>query len=158
MHPAFRSRHKKLFSSATASAKIRRVRFDIIGRGWAAQKRGQDGAIQFEVRRMNADVAEDKRWRRFRLLEDLQAAVATSINSRYLGQTVEVLFEQNVRGRWTGRTEINELVFIGSVENLPGRLAPVEITRTRPWSLQGRVPSGRPAESVPLDAAIYPTA
>ncbi len=91
-------------------------------------------------RRMPDDVPEDEKWRRFRELETLQEEIATEINQRYLGQTVQVLFEDKVRGRWKGRTETNKLVFVEAGENLRGQLAPVEIIWTGPWSMQGRLP------------------
>ncbi|HZD57291.1 MAG TPA: TRAM domain-containing protein, partial [Anaerolineales bacterium] len=62
------------------------------------------------------------------------------INARYLGETVEVLFEEKVRGRWKGRTSTNKLVFVESKESLRGQLLPVNITWTGPWSMQGRLP------------------
>jgi tRNA-2-methylthio-N6-dimethylallyladenosine synthase len=44
-------------------------------------------------RRMQDDVSEEEKWRRFRELEQLQEGISAEINARYLGQTVEVLFE-----------------------------------------------------------------
>ena len=65
-------------------------------------------------RRLVDDVPEAEKMRRFRLLEELQEAVAAEINARYLGETVEVLFEERVKGRWKGRTPTNKLVFVES--------------------------------------------
>jgi tRNA-2-methylthio-N6-dimethylallyladenosine synthase len=90
-------------------------------------------------RRMPDDVPEEEKWQRFRLLEDLQEGIAEEINGAYLGERVEVLFEEQSRGRWKGRTPTNKLVFVESEENLRGRLEPVQITWTGPWSMQGRV-------------------
>jgi tRNA-2-methylthio-N6-dimethylallyladenosine synthase len=101
-------------------------------------------------RRMPNDVPDAEKWRRFRLLEELQESIATEINARYLGETVEVLFEANVRGRWKGRTPTNKLVFVESQENLFGRLLPVQITWTGPWSMQARLLS-QPAARVPVE-------
>jgi tRNA-2-methylthio-N6-dimethylallyladenosine synthase len=58
------------------------------------------------------------------------------INARYLGETVEVLFEEKVKGRWRGRTPTNKLVFVESEDDLRGRLLPVTVTWTGPWSMQ----------------------
>ena len=88
------------------------------------------------TRRMQDDVPEAEKMRRFRLLEELQERVVERINGKYLGQTVEVLFEDRVKGRWKGRTPTNKLVFVESGEDLRGRLAPVSITWTGPWSMQ----------------------
>ena len=54
------------------------------------------------ARRMRDDVPEEEKMRRFRLLEELQEGIAGEINARYLGETVEVLFEEKVHGRWQG--------------------------------------------------------
>jgi tRNA-2-methylthio-N6-dimethylallyladenosine synthase len=91
-------------------------------------------------RRMPDDVPEEEKWERFRLLETLQEEIAGRINASYLGQTVPVLFEEEVRGRWKGRTSTNKLVFVESVRPLQGQVLPVMITWTGPWSMQGRLP------------------
>jgi tRNA-2-methylthio-N6-dimethylallyladenosine synthase len=91
-------------------------------------------------RRMADDVPDKEKWRRFRLLEDLQESIAGEINARYLSKKVEVLFEEKVRGRWRGRTPTNKLVFLQSDEDLRGRLVDVQITWTGPWSMQASLP------------------
>ena len=95
-------------------------------------------------RRMEDDVSEAEKWRRFRELEDLQENIAAEINALYLGQTVEVLFEEQVRGRWRGRTPTNKLVFVESGEDLRGTLQQVKITWTGPWSMQAALLGGTP--------------
>lgn len=54
-----------------------------------------------------------------------------------------MLFEDQVKGRWRGRTPTNKLVFVESEENLRGQVVPVTITWTGPWSMQGQVPPPR---------------
>lgn len=107
-------------------------------------------------RRMPDDVPDEEKWRRFRLLEDLQESIAAEINARYLGETVEVLFEDKQRGRWRGRTPTNKLVFVESPVSLRGQIKPVRITWTGPWSMQGVLPgqpiAAQPVEFVPLSA------
>jgi tRNA-2-methylthio-N6-dimethylallyladenosine synthase len=88
------------------------------------------------ARRMEDDVPAEEKMRRFRLLEELQEQVVGEINAKYLGETVEVLFEEKVKGRWKGRTPTNKLVFVESDENLRGRVVPVHVTWTGPWSMQ----------------------
>jgi tRNA-2-methylthio-N6-dimethylallyladenosine synthase len=90
-------------------------------------------------RRMQDDVPEEEKMRRFRLLEELQERIVTEINARYLGATVDVLFEEEVRGRWKGRTPTNKLVFVQAGRDLRGQVAPVQITWTGPWSMQGNL-------------------
>lgn len=90
-------------------------------------------------RRMVDDVPEEEKMRRFRMLEALQERISAEINARYLGQKVEVLFEEKVKDRWKGRTPTNKLVFVESEEDLRGRVLPVTITWTGPWSMLGRL-------------------
>jgi tRNA-2-methylthio-N6-dimethylallyladenosine synthase len=103
-------------------------------------------------RRMVDDVPDEEKWRRFRALEDLQESIADQINAQQLGETVQVLFEEKVRGRWRGRTPTNKLVFTESAENLRGQVKDVRITWTGPWSMQGSLPA-RPAIVLPIEIA-----
>jgi tRNA-2-methylthio-N6-dimethylallyladenosine synthase len=91
------------------------------------------------ARRMPDDVPDEVKWDRFRRLEELQENIAAEIHARYLGGTTEVLFEEKVKNRWKGRTPTNKLVFVESNDDLRGRVLPVQITWTGPWSMQGRV-------------------
>ncbi len=105
------------------------------------------------TRRMSDDVSEAEKMRRFRVLEDLQEGIVDEINRKYLGQTTEVLFEEKVRGRWKGRTPTNKLVFCEAEADLRGRILPVTITWTGPWSMQGRLLGARGQASQFADAA-----
>ena len=87
-------------------------------------------------RRMKDDVPEVEKWRRFRLLEELQERIASEINAGYQGKKVEILFEDKVRNRWRGRTPTNKLAFVESEENLRGQVRYATITWTGPWSMQ----------------------
>ncbi len=91
------------------------------------------------TRRMQDDVTDDEKMRRFRLLEVLQENVVAEINARHLGETIPVLFEEKVKTRWRGRTPTNKLVFVETDENLKGRVLPVQITWTGPWSMQANL-------------------
>lgn len=95
------------------------------------------------ARRMVDDVPEDEKMRRFRLLEDLQADIAAEINARAVGQTLEVLVEENHKGKWKGRTRTNKIVFFTHEDDWRGRLAHVTITQATAWSLQGDVLTDR---------------
>jgi tRNA-2-methylthio-N6-dimethylallyladenosine synthase len=93
-------------------------------------------------RRMPDDVPAEEKWRRFRLLEELQENIAAQINASYLGKTVDVLFEEIVRGRWRGRTPTNKLVFVQTEGDLRGQVRKVQIIWTGPWSMQATLPDG----------------
>lgn len=89
-------------------------------------------------RRMSDDVPEAEKVHRHRIIESLQEEVSTAINNRFLGETVEVLVEDQHKGKWRGRTRQNKLVFIESELPLRGRLVEAQVTWTGPWSMQGR--------------------
>jgi tRNA-2-methylthio-N6-dimethylallyladenosine synthase len=91
------------------------------------------------TRRMDDNVSDEEKMRRFRMLEKQQEGIIEEINKKYLGRTVEVLFEEKVKGRWKGRTPTNKLVFLESDEDLKGKTIPVSITWTGPWSMQAAV-------------------
>jgi tRNA-2-methylthio-N6-dimethylallyladenosine synthase len=95
-------------------------------------------------RRMPDDVSAEEKMRRFRLLEELQEQILGEINTKYLGETVEVLFEEKVKGRWKGRTPTNKLVFVESEENLRGKIIPVHVTWAGPWSMQATLLTQQP--------------
>ncbi len=106
------------------------------------------------ARKMRDDVPEEEKWRRFRLIEALQEEISAEINARYLGRTVEVLFEEKVRGRWKGRTPQNKLVFVESEADLRGQIRRVLITWTGPWSMIGRLAD----EKQPVNLDMLPAA
>jgi tRNA-2-methylthio-N6-dimethylallyladenosine synthase len=91
------------------------------------------------TRRMDDNLSDEEKMRRFRMLEELQEQIVTEINKKYLGQSVEVLFEEKVKNRWRGRTPTNKLVFVESEEDLKGRVLPVTVTWTGPWSMQANL-------------------
>lgn len=104
-------------------------------------------------RRMTDDVAKADKKRRHEMLEDLQAQVQAEINTQYLGEMVEVLVEEEHKGKWRGRTPQNKLVFFeDSSTNWHGKLITVEVTWTGPYSMQARLPQNQPAISdiIPL--------
>jgi tRNA-2-methylthio-N6-dimethylallyladenosine synthase len=89
------------------------------------------------ARRMEDDVPEEEKMRRFRELEELQEGISSEINAGYVDSEVEVLVEKKRRGQWMGRTETNKLVFLESDERLSGKLVRVKIEHAGPWSLRG---------------------
>ena len=102
-------------------------------------------------RTMIDDVPEAEKERRRKALDDQQAVISAALNSRFLGRTVQVLVEDQHRGKWRGRTPHNKLVFFDDVgRDRRGQLVDVEITWTGPWSMQGRLP-GTEALPAPED-------
>ncbi len=88
-------------------------------------------------RNMPDDVSASEKWRRFRAIEKLQETIVREIHASYQDQTVDVLFEDKVKKRWRGRTPTNKLVFVETDAELRGRILPVRITWTGPWSMLG---------------------
>jgi tRNA-2-methylthio-N6-dimethylallyladenosine synthase len=90
-------------------------------------------------RKMADDVPDEEKMRRFRELETLQEAIATHINSAYVGSEVEILVEGVQKGRWKGRTRTNKLVFFDSPEDQLGKLVNVNIDWAGPWSMRAHL-------------------
>jgi len=90
-------------------------------------------------RKFDDDVPDEEKWARFRALENLQEGIASEINAKYLGERVSVLFEDKNKERWRGRTPTNKLVFVETEDDLLGKLLPVTITWTGPWSMQAKL-------------------
>lgn len=88
------------------------------------------------ARRMEDNVPEEDKLRRLHELDEMQEKILDEINKKYLGEKVDVLFEEKVKDRWRGRTPTNKLVFVVSDEDLRGKILPATITWTGPWSMQ----------------------
>ena len=98
------------------------------------------------ARNMVDDVSPEDKELRFRTLEDQQERIAGVINSRLLGQTVEVLVEDQRKGKWRGRTPGNKVVFFeDNTQDRRGQLVPITINWTGPWSMQGVISEQHPA-------------
>ncbi len=108
------------------------------------------------ARRMDDDVADEEKRRRFHMVEGLQKAVSTEKMRVYLGQTVEVLVEERDKGRWRGRTPHNKLVFFDDARDLRGQLVHVHVTHAGPWSMSGRAADSHlmAAESISLPLTL----
>jgi tRNA-2-methylthio-N6-dimethylallyladenosine synthase len=109
-------------------------RFDVVHVAMYSPRPGTVAATQ-----MTDDVPREEKRRRLHEVETLQKEIATQINARYLGRTVDVLVEGTAKGRWYGRTRTNKLVHFGSELPLAGELVDVEITATEPWYLEGQL-------------------
>jgi tRNA-2-methylthio-N6-dimethylallyladenosine synthase len=76
---------------------------------------------------------------RFNKIEELQAAIASEINSQLQGKQVEVLVEGKKNEKWFGRSRSNKLVFFEDAGTWLGQLVRIQIEKTSPWSLKGQV-------------------
>jgi tRNA-2-methylthio-N6-dimethylallyladenosine synthase len=91
------------------------------------------------ARNLPDDVPAEEKMRRFRMLEELQEKIVGEINAGLLGQKVDVLFEEKIKGRWRGRTLTSKLVFVESDADLHGKILPATVTWTGPWSMQAKI-------------------
>jgi len=117
------------------------------------------------ARSMIDDVPEEEKRRRFRTLEELQKEVSQEKMRAYLGQTVEVLVEEQQKERWRGRNPQGKLVFFPDSRDLRGQLVQVAVKHTGPWSMSGeaidrpRIPASAMAvpDIIPLGMPIKVT-
>lgn len=109
------------------------LRFDVVHIASYSPRPGTSAA------RLPDDVPPEEKRRRHRAVEGLHAPVASEINARLLGRVLEVLVEGQKKDKWMGRTRSNKLVFFPHSEDLRGKLVPVRIIETSPWSLQGQL-------------------
>ncbi len=116
-------------------ALIKEIRFDKIH---CAAFSARPGTLAAELELdPTLAVAEAEKETRRRTLDELQKELLTESNARWLAKEVEVLVEDQVRGKWRGRTGQNKLVFFAHPAALKGQLVKVRITKTSPWALQG---------------------
>lgn len=96
------------------------------------------------------DVPHDEKMARLHAIERLQEQVGRELNTPLVGTVQEILVEGRERGKWTGRTRGNKIVFFPGVASEPhrGELRRVRITEAGPWSLVGEL-----ADPVPPVAA-----
>jgi tRNA-2-methylthio-N6-dimethylallyladenosine synthase len=87
------------------------------------------------------DVSHDEKMIRLHAIERLQERIARELNSVHLGQEMEVLIESKERGRWSGRTRTNKIVFVAADDDSKidrtGQLITARIDEVGPWSMQG---------------------
>ena len=75
--------------------------------------------------------------RRLHIVEEVHERIAAEINSQLVGTTHEVLVESRRKGKWSGRTRTNKLVFFEDETDWQGELVDVKIDSSTAWSLQG---------------------
>jgi tRNA-2-methylthio-N6-dimethylallyladenosine synthase len=95
----------------------------------------------FAARNLEDNIPSTEKKRRLDHIERLQEGIAAEINARLRDKVVEVLAEEEKKGKWQGRTRSGKLVFFGNRNDCRGKLMNIRIEKTSPWSLQGRVKS-----------------
>ncbi|MDH4067463.1 MAG: tRNA (N6-isopentenyl adenosine(37)-C2)-methylthiotransferase MiaB [Dehalococcoidia bacterium] len=113
---------------------VEEMRFDVVHVAAYSPRPDTIASREYEDN-ISAEVKKE----RLNKIEQLQAAVASEINSQLQDQEVEVLAEGKKGGKWYGRTRSNKLVFFEDAGDWQGQLTMVDVQRTSPWSLTGRV-------------------
>ncbi|MGB2877387.1 MAG: tRNA (N6-isopentenyl adenosine(37)-C2)-methylthiotransferase MiaB [Dehalococcoidales bacterium] len=94
-------------------------------------------------RELEDDIPPAVKKERLNTIEQLQGKIAAEINEHLLGETVEILVESRVKGKWLGRTRTGKLVFFSDSREYTGQLVKIRIEKTSPWSLQGTVSTSK---------------
>ena len=94
-------------------------------------------------RELEDDIPPAVKKERLNTIEQLQGKIAAEINEHLLGETVEILVESRVKGKWQGRTRTGKLVFFSDSREYTGQLVKIRIEKTSPWSLQGTVSTAK---------------
>jgi tRNA-2-methylthio-N6-dimethylallyladenosine synthase len=113
---------------------VQEMRFDVVH---VAAYSPRPGTIAW--REYQDNIPAEVKKERLNKIEELQAAIASEINSQLQGKQVEVLVEGKKKGKWFGRTRSNKLVFFEDAGDWLGQLARIQIGKTSPWSLIGEV-------------------
>ena len=114
-------------------ALLEEIRFDKVH---VAAYSPRPGTIAY--RKLADDVSDEVKHERLQAVERIESRIATEINARLLDQTVEILVEGAKDGRPHGRTRSGKIVHVdGAAE--AGDVVRVQIGKTSPWSLQGRL-------------------
>ncbi|UCG82703.1 MAG: tRNA (N6-isopentenyl adenosine(37)-C2)-methylthiotransferase MiaB [Dehalococcoidia bacterium] len=110
------------------------IRFDTVHVAAYSSRPGTQAATVFEDK-----LPLHEKRRRLQEVEELQKDIATEINARLVGSSVEVLVEGRKGERWYGRTRTGKLVFFDDNIDRTGQLVVVDVRKTSAWSLQGEL-------------------
>ena len=101
------------------------------------------------ARRMEDDVPEEEKRRRYQVIEEIQARVSREKMRRWHGELIEVLVEDKRDDRWFGRSPQGRLVFFPDERELKGKMVNVRIKHAGVWSMSG-LAVDRPVQAIPL--------
>ncbi|MDQ2806042.1 MAG: tRNA (N6-isopentenyl adenosine(37)-C2)-methylthiotransferase MiaB [Chloroflexota bacterium] len=120
---------------------LREVRFDKVHVAAYSPRPGTVSATWED------DVPHEEKMRRLHAIETLQEQMGHELNDPLVGTTLEVLVEARERGKWTGRTRGNKIVFFPGAATDPhrGQVRRVQITAAGAWSLTGELAEAVPA-------------
>jgi tRNA-2-methylthio-N6-dimethylallyladenosine synthase len=116
---------------------LEEIRFDVVHVAMFSPRPGTPAGDEMEDR-----LTWDEKKARLHRVERIQEQISLELNQQLVGSVVEILVEDEEKGRWKGRTRPNKLVFFEDVRDWFGRLARVRIDRASPWALQGTAVGG----------------
>ena len=87
-------------------------------------------------RTMLDDVAQDEKARRLKEVDSVQEDILRHINSKLVGNNLEVLVEGKKNGRWQSRTRTDKIVFFDHDNVKIGDVLRVNVESSTAWSLQ----------------------
>ncbi|HUT67452.1 MAG TPA: tRNA (N6-isopentenyl adenosine(37)-C2)-methylthiotransferase MiaB [Dehalococcoidales bacterium] len=114
------------------------MKFDTVHIAAYSPRTGTAAAREFDD-----DIPSAEKKERLGKVERLQEEIQTEINARLTGKTVGILVEGRNRDKWYGRTRTDKLVFFSSSNDYLGQIVKAKIDKTSPWSLQGKIQSGK---------------
>ena len=87
-------------------------------------------------RTMVDDVSQDEKSRRLKEVDSVQEDILRQINSKLVGNELEVLVEGQKNGRWQSRTRTDKIVFFDHDNVKIGDIVNVTVESSTAWSLQ----------------------
>ncbi len=114
------------------------IRFDMVH---VAAYSPRTGTLAARTMEDNVPAAAKKE--RLEAIENLQARIVGEINAGLQDKVVEVLVEGKEKGKWSGRSCSDKVVFFTEKGDYQSQLVNVKINRTTPWSLTGSLESVR---------------
>ena len=91
---------------------------------------------------MSEQVPEEIKLERLNRLQRLQNRISSEINLGMVGKELPILVEGKSKkdpGRLTGRTRTNRVVNCKGASKLIGEICMVEITKAKPFDLEGEI-------------------
>lgn len=85
-------------------------------------------------------VQHEEKMLRLHAVENLQEAIGRELNGAHVGEEMEVLVEGAERGKWSGRTRGNKIVFFPMdypMADRTGQMVTLKVEEAGPWSMQG---------------------
>jgi tRNA-2-methylthio-N6-dimethylallyladenosine synthase len=110
------------------------IKFDTVHVAAYSSREGTAAAREYAD-----DIPPDEKKARLNEIERLQERIQSEINARLPGESLEILVEGKKKGKWYGRTRTDKLVFFSGTADYYGKPVKIKITKTSPWSLQGKI-------------------